>query len=52
MDELDIQLLAMTADSAGADLPSMLDRWNALHSGRTLLRAAAISSLLWASLRF
>jgi hypothetical protein len=49
---LNKRLLAMTPDTADSDLPSMLERWNALHRVRTLLGAAATASLFWASLRF
>jgi hypothetical protein len=49
---LNKRLLAMTADQAGSDVHSMLDRWNALHLVRTLLGAAATASLFWASLPF
>jgi Domain of unknown function (DUF1772) len=48
---LNKRLLAMTAETADSDVPSMLERWNALHRVRTLLGAAATVSLFWASLR-
>ena len=47
---LNKRLLAMTPDSADSNVHAMLDRWNALHRVRTLLGAAATSSLFWASL--
>lgn len=49
---LNKRLLALTPDRADSDVHSMLDRWTALHRIRTLLGAAATSSLLWAALRF
>jgi hypothetical protein len=49
---LNKRLLATTPDTAGFDVHSMLDRWNALHRVRTLLGAAATVSLFWASRRF
>jgi anthrone oxygenase-like protein len=47
---LNQRLLAMSPASAGPDVHVMLDRWNTLHSVRTLLGAAATASLLWSAL--
>ncbi len=47
---LNNKLMAIAPESAGDETRAMLDRWNALHAGRTALGALAAVVLAWAAL--
>lgn len=47
---LNNKLMAIAPESGGEEARIMLDRWNALHAGRTALGALATVVLLWAAL--
>lgn len=47
---LNNKLMTIAPESAGDETRAMLDRWNALHAGRTALGALAAVVLSWAAL--